>query len=96
MWEEVKSHVSSQIEDGWIECNKELIQGICFEYYVHHAAVASDFFRAVLNVNPDPWRWQLFQDLVKSCGIIFPYENVCLACDRPVSSPLTTDNCSTP
>ena len=43
-----------------------------------------DFCIAVLNCDRDQNRWEQFQLLAKECGWIFPYENTCLVCDRPI------------
>jgi hypothetical protein len=49
-----------------------------------------DFCTSILNYSVDLERWNSFQELIKSCGWIFPFENVCLVCDRPIT--LSFDN----
>ena len=43
-----------------------------------------DFCISVLSCEHDQRKWEAYQSLVKDCGWIFPFENVCVVCDRPV------------
>lgn len=43
-----------------------------------------DFYISILNLEYDINNWKVYQSLVKDCGWIFPYENVCIICDRPL------------
>lgn len=43
----------------------------------------SDFYISVLNGDRDPVKWRAFQLLVANCGWIYPFEKVCIVCDRP-------------
>jgi len=36
-------------------------------------------------------KWQLFQSLVINCGWIFPYEHICIVCERPIKLSLDSD-----
>lgn len=49
-----------------------------FTYYI-------DFFHEVLNCPLDRDKWRIFQDLITSCGWIFPYEKTVLVCDRIIN-----------
>lgn len=42
-----------------------------------------DFCISVLNCKVNQAKWTAFQSLVKNCGWILPFENICLVCDRP-------------
>ncbi|HHP7243204.1 MAG TPA: DUF6745 domain-containing protein, partial [Elainellaceae cyanobacterium] len=42
-----------------------------------------NFCISVLDCDHDPTRWQIYQSLLKECGWIFPYQQVCIVCDRP-------------
>lgn len=42
-----------------------------------------DFCFSVLRCEYDRIKWQALQSLTTQCGWIFPYEKVCLVCDRP-------------
>lgn len=42
-----------------------------------------DFCYSVLNCSCDVRRWNIFQELVKNCAWIYPFENACIICDRP-------------
>ena len=50
--------------------------------WLHYACVF-DFCYSVLNCNCDLGLWNIFQDLVKNCAWIYPFENACIVCDRP-------------
>jgi hypothetical protein len=36
--------------------------------------------------------WQVFQELVKSCGWIIPFDKICLVCDRPTQFLFDSEN----
>jgi len=43
-----------------------------------------DFYKELLNGDADACQdWEVFYDLVQNCGWIFPYQQICLVCDRP-------------
>ena len=46
-----------------------------FAYYI-------DYLHQVLGCDRDEIKWNIFQDLIISCGWIFPYEKTVLICDR--------------
>jgi hypothetical protein len=43
-----------------------------------------DFCISILKLAHHQVRWALLQDLVRHCGWIFPWENYCFVCDRPI------------
>lgn len=43
-----------------------------------------EFCILVLNCNYDVPRWRVFQSLMGHAGWIFPYEQVCIICNRPI------------
>jgi hypothetical protein len=45
--------------------------------------VICDFCFSVLKCEYDRIKWQTLQSLTTQCGWIFPYEKVCIVCDRP-------------
>ena len=47
----------------------ECLQSNCafFNFKLHH----------------DKKKWQVIQHLIQNCGLLFQYENVCIACSRP-------------
>lgn len=49
-----------------------------------------DFCFSVLNCTYPQRKWNIFESLVKNCGWIFPFENICIVCDRP--SKISFDN----
>ncbi|MBW4572767.1 MAG: hypothetical protein KME31_33770 [Tolypothrix carrinoi HA7290-LM1] len=42
-----------------------------------------DFCILVLELHHDRNKWHVFQQLIQYCGLLFRYEKVCIACDRP-------------
>jgi hypothetical protein len=44
-----------------------------------------DFCISVLGLHCDKAKWNVFQSLVKSCGILLLFEKVCVVCERPSS-----------
>lgn len=42
-----------------------------------------DFCISVLKLHHDKKKWQVIQHLIQNCGLLFQYENVCIACSRP-------------
>lgn len=40
----------------------------------------------------DEYAWKVFQELVKSCGWIIPFENICLVCARPTKFSFDSEN----
>lgn len=45
----------------------------------------SDFLISVLACQHDKNKWQILQSLALDCGWFFPFENICLLCDRPLN-----------
>ncbi|XZO03289.1 MAG: DUF6745 domain-containing protein [Microcoleus sp.] len=46
-------------------------------------AATCDFCFSVLKCKYNPIKWQALKSLTTQCGWIFPYEKVCIVCDRP-------------
>jgi hypothetical protein len=46
-------------------------------------AVISDFYISVLKTSYHHLEWKALINLITSCGWIFPFEKICLVCDRP-------------
>lgn len=73
-----------------LESQLELELELEFEedHYIRHDNLSRDngvydFCFSVLNCDCDQKTWYLFQSLAKECGWIFPFEKICLVCDRP-------------
>ncbi len=65
--------IRNKIVYGGIDCAEWALEGSCF-----------DFKFSVLNLEPESSKkWEIFQSIVKSCGWIFPFEEMCFVCDRP-------------
>ncbi|MGE5658167.1 MAG: DUF6745 domain-containing protein [Actinomycetota bacterium] len=43
-----------------------------------------DFCISALNLECDYDKWAVFQSLAKDCGWIYPFDQICFVCDRPV------------
>ncbi|MBH8567093.1 hypothetical protein I8748_33935 [Nostoc sp. CENA67] len=43
-----------------------------------------DFYISVLDCSYSQIRWLILQSIAKYCGWIWPYEKVCIVCDRPL------------
>ena len=47
-----------------------------------------DFCISVLNLPYSNCRnWIVFQSIVRDCGLIYPYDKVCIVCDKPLAKP---------
>lgn len=55
---------------------------IQFDIWNFHAG-RFDFCISVLNCYYPEKEWLIFQSLVKNCGWIFPFENICIVSERP-------------
>ena len=72
---------STQYELPFVDANSRFINAIIpsviadFAYYI-------DYCHEVLNCDRDAQKWDVFYDLITSCGWFFPYENIVLICDR--------------
>ncbi|BAY87168.1 hypothetical protein NIES267_66860 [Calothrix parasitica NIES-267] len=55
---------------------------IQFDIWNFHAS-RFDFCISVLNCYYPQKEWLIFQSLVKNCGWIFPFENICIVSERP-------------
>lgn len=51
-----------------------------------------DFCISVLKLHHDRKKWQNFRELIQSCGLLFRYEKVCIACDRPCKLSFDREN----
>jgi hypothetical protein len=77
-----ESHWSNQ----WLTLDAQL-EGQIFPSLAPERWVSSacwfDFFITVLNCEHLPEEWKVFQELTLECGWVFPFEGVCVVCDRP-------------
>ena len=55
------------------------------------ACCADDCFN-VLNCTYDVVLWDIIQDIVVNSGWIFPFEKICLVCDRPIKITLNNED----
>jgi hypothetical protein len=53
---------------------------------------AIDFCVSVLGCECDRVKWTALQSLVRDCGLIFPFEETCFVCDRPIKLSLDEQN----
>ena len=51
-----------------------------------------DFCISVLKLSRDIQKWQVIQQLIHETGFLFPYERVCIACERPSRLSFDEDN----
>lgn len=49
-----------------------------------HWMTGFDFCISVLKIAYPDKEWQVFRSLVKECGWLFAYDNICIVCDRPL------------
>ncbi|HAZ47040.1 MAG TPA: hypothetical protein DDW76_28605 [Cyanobacteria bacterium UBA11369] len=106
MWEQIGKEVRKKLWLGvrlalWNQLNSQLVysfeqsrgencENCIYSYDWARSACLFDFCTNVLNCPSEGEKWELFQDLVKNCGYIFPYANTCVVCDRPIE--LSFDN----
>ncbi|MBE9210413.1 ankyrin repeat domain-containing protein [Nostoc sp. LEGE 06077] len=64
----------------WYAC-----EGGFFDF--HFSVVSHTLFEPY-----DKSAWEVFQQLVQSCGWIIPFENICLVCDRPTQFLFDSEN----
>jgi|GEM_PF-2226141 len=57
-----------------------------------HDGATIDFCISVLNCEYDSLTWSVFKALKENCGFIFPHEDVCLVCERPVKLSLDSED----
>ncbi len=55
-------------------------------------AFFADFCINVLNCSYDVVLWDIIQDIVVNSGWIFPFEKICLVCDRPIKITLNNED----
>ncbi|WP_017721028.1 DUF6745 domain-containing protein [Kamptonema formosum] len=72
---ELNCRLKKQLSDVLIECVQPEVWA-CDGSWL-------DFSVSVLNGALNERKWQAYQALVQSCGWIFPYEMICLVCNRP-------------
>ncbi|WP_143874207.1 DUF6745 domain-containing protein [Nostoc sp. 'Peltigera malacea cyanobiont' DB3992] len=51
-----------------------------------------DFCISVLNLQHDKKKWNVVQELMQHCGLIFQFEKVCIVCDRPCKLSFDEEN----
>lgn len=51
--------------------------------WIRDVAMWSDYLTSIQKCTYDRSKWQILQDLVTHCGCIFPFEKICIVCDRP-------------
>ena len=60
---------------GGIQTDDFLIPGCCFH----------DFCISVLKLPHNQQKWKAFKNLIKYCGWVFDYKNICIISNRPTS-----------
>ncbi|MEH2092043.1 DUF6745 domain-containing protein [Nostoc sp.] len=51
-----------------------------------------DFCISVINLQHDKKKWNVIQDLMQYCDLIFQFEKVCIVCDRPCKLSFDAEN----
>lgn len=74
LWEQL--HLNQQLRGHLPDCLR--LESWIFD------GVWLDFAISVLNRQHDKSKWLAFKSLVEHCGWLFPYEKICLVCDRPI------------
>jgi len=85
LYSPVQSEMESYLErtgDLTVQYSKQLSEKIAPELW-GFASSLYDYYIAVLNCQYSRENWDLFQGIVRNCGWMFPYEKICLMCDRP-------------
>jgi len=54
---------------------------ILSNYWASNASLF-DFCRVALNCEIQPEIWKVYQGIAQDCGLIFPYEKICIICER--------------
>lgn len=85
LWSQLESQLESELDS---ELDSELWSQL-FYYCISSEFSACDgswfdFCISVLNCAHDQKLWLAYQSVVKYCGWIFPFENICLVCERPI------------
>jgi len=65
------------------QLQRHLPDCIVLEYWMR-AAVWFDYCIVVLNCAHTQGKWLAFKSLVEHCGWLFPYEKICVVCNRPI------------
>ncbi len=76
LWSQLRRQLRDQIWSPLNNCIEP-------ELWVGYASWI-DFCTSVLHCEHSSKKWELYQSIVRDCGLIVPYQNVCLVCDRPV------------
>ncbi|MEG4961862.1 MULTISPECIES: DUF6745 domain-containing protein [unclassified Microcoleus] len=105
LWEPQREHlvreIASQLppqqsidpwtgEINWQTLGKQLSNCIQPELWACYGSLL-DFCISVLNLPHSYGRnWMIFQSIVRDCGWIYPYDKVCIVCEKPIA--LSADN----
>lgn len=76
LWSPVRRQLRDQIWSPLNNCIEP-------ELWVSYASWI-DFCISVLHCDYSQSEWELYRSIVKDCGLIVPYQKVCIICDRPV------------
>lgn len=71
------------------QLQRHLPDCMILEYWTRDA-LWFDYCISVLNCTHSQAKWLAFKSLVEHCGWLFPYEKICVVCDRPIQ--LAFDN----
>jgi len=84
---QIEKQLTQQL--GTLSC--QLNNSIQPERYVSHASYI-DFCISVLHCSHNRLKWETFQSLLKHCGWIFPYREICFVCARPIKLSFDGEN----
>ena len=70
------------IGDLAMQCTQQLSEKIPPELWAVYSSLY-DYYIGALNCQYSDRAWDLFHGVVSQCGWLFPYEKVCVVCDRP-------------
>ena len=74
-----------QLSTPWLQ----IVDGIGFGYSILRPNIdisyvdQIDFCISVLKCEHDQKKWSALQSLITDCGWVFPFEKICIVCDRP-------------
>jgi hypothetical protein len=92
-WEKLNSQlwILQQLKTDKTESQAEYILNGFYGNRWTSLACLTDFCINILNCQYDVIWWEILQNLVTTCGWIFPFEKVCFVCDRPVKIILNSE-----
>ncbi|WP_449418116.1 ankyrin repeat domain-containing protein [Phormidium nigroviride] len=93
--ESLSPYLSEGKSESFLSYSEYMYWFLPLNWYANESAFFDFHFSVASHTLFQPYdnlAWEVFQKLVKSCGWIIPFDQICLVCDRPIKFLFDSEN----